>query len=252
MARTLPNVPGIERLTQAERTELWEMAERNGWPRDALPALMSLESGFRANIRNPQPNQTATGLIQMIDSTAKGLGIEGGADELRTMNAAEQLPYVEKYFQRAFKHLSGAPRLADFYLANWGARPGLPLSHVLATKGDDTPVRSGSSITYGDHYRLNRGLDANGDGRITVADLDTKLRRTLQGRGRISADPPAMTPPVWLAFFLDFPFYLGDSGLLVRGLQHALNQHGARLALDEKLGPNTHAALVAARRGRNV
>lgn len=153
-------VAGLRGTSPEFRSELFKLAARNAWNVDHLAAAISSESGFKASAKNPMGS--ASGIIQMINATALSLGIVDGAEGVRRMSAEQQLPYVEKYFQRAFKNLSGAPQRVDFYLALWGARPGLPMSAVLSRAGDKL-------------YPLNAALDVDKSGVITVSDLDARL-----------------------------------------------------------------------------
>ena len=162
-------VPGLESTTPQFRYALWSMAQRNGWDVDAIAAVMSLESGFKPDAKNPKA--TASGLIQMIDATAKSVGVPGGADGLRRLSAVEQLPYVETFYSRAFGR-SLTPRPVDYYLAGWGSGVGGPMSHVLARRDDPLKFNNGTENL----YTLNSVLDRNKDGTITVSDIDAHLR----------------------------------------------------------------------------
>jgi peptidoglycan hydrolase-like protein with peptidoglycan-binding domain len=245
MARILA-VPGIQRTGAEFRRALWDMAQRNGWDVDAIATVMSIESGFRAAIKNPQPNQTASGLIQMIDATARSLGIAGGAAQLRTMSDVEQLPYVEKYYQRA--GLRAGVRRVDFYLAGWGSGIGASFAHVLARAGERT-------------YELNKGLDANGNGEITVGDIDAKMAaQQAQARGQyVDAEPGGSTPPPLADAFLlarlrclaalygslpvlEVGAVRGDVTLAIREFQRA-----AGLKVDDICGPKTWSMLLRGR-----
>ncbi len=178
--RSILAVPGLKNTSSLFRYELWEMANRNGWNVDAIAAVMSMESGFNPTIKNP--HGTASGLIQMIDSTAKSVGIEGGAAELRTLSDVEQLPYIERYYLKAF---AGFPvenlRNVDYYVVGMGQRPGLKVDYVLVDRDTKPEV-----------YAMNSALDVDNDGKITVKDLAAHMARRMnapQGE-RLSAEPP--------------------------------------------------------------
>lgn len=162
-------VPGLESTTPHFRYALWSMAQRNGWDVDAIAAVMSMESGFRPDAKNPKA--TASGLIQMIDATAKSVGVPGGADGLRKLSAVEQLPYVETFYGRAFGR-SLTPRAVDYYLAGWGSGVGAPMSHVLARRDDPLKFNGGTENL----YTLNSALDRNKDGTISVSDIDAHMK----------------------------------------------------------------------------
>lgn len=178
-------VPNLRNAQTAGEHFWWsvaKMCEAHGWDPAAIAAIMATETGYtfspRAGENVWQPSRTATGLIQFIEATARGLGVvptsraptealaargEGrswATWTLMTMTAEQQLKLVEAYFARA----SDYTRPVDYYLLTWGAQPGLPLDHVLAELGQPA-------------YEANRGLDTNNDGTITVQDLDYVLSR---------------------------------------------------------------------------
>lgn len=187
-------VPGLSKTTPAFRRLLLDIAERNGWEVDALAAVISSESGFKADARNTLPGQTATGLIQMTDATAKGLGIKGGAPAgVLELSAEQQLPYVEAYFRRAFGDRK--PRRVDYYLALWGNGVGRPAEHVLARESDPRTFNSGKDNL----FTLNKGLDRDKDGQIEVSDLDAAVgARMAQANGQyieVTDDDPLAEIP---------------------------------------------------------
>ncbi len=177
--RTILDVKGLSKMNASFLRNFWAMCERNGWNVDDIATCISRESGFNASIQNPLPGQTASGLIQMIDATAKAMGIPGGAAELRTMSAEAQLPFVERYFRTALAILKGArPRRVDYYLALYGSsHVGKPFDAVLASKG-------------GRLYELNSGLDFDRDGKIVVADLDAAMAETQRRTGGVRVPVP--------------------------------------------------------------
>lgn len=154
---TLLDLPGLSARERAEpgfAYELAQTAERLGLDPNYLGAVMSLESGFDPSARNAQSK--STGLIQFMPATAITLGTS--VDALLRMSARSQLPLVQKYFAMAGRAVR--PTVAgDYYMATFlPAFVGADPSTVLASKGD--PV-----------YDQNRGLDADHDGSITVADV---------------------------------------------------------------------------------
>lgn len=158
-------VRGVDKTTARFRRLLFDMARRNGWSVDAIAAVISNESGFNATAKNP--HATASGLIQMIDSTAKAVGIAGGAAELRRMSGEDQVPYIETFYKAAFRNRA-VIRPVDYYLAGWGSGIGQPSSYVLASATDEKKYSGGTKNL----YDLNSGLDRDRDGRITVSDLE--------------------------------------------------------------------------------
>lgn len=153
-------VPGLEKMTPAFLRGLVDLAERNGWDPSGIALVIAEESGFNPAAKNP--NGSASGLIQFIESTAKSLGTTTAA--IRQMSAVEQLPLVEKFFQMSMgKKIP--ERIEDYILAPLG-RPdmiGRPDETVIYTKGSP-------------EYDANAGLDRDGDGTITVGDMRARMK----------------------------------------------------------------------------
>lgn len=199
---TRPRLSGAEKLPNSFWTAYHQMCDRHGWDAGAIAAVMHIESGFQpdAGINQWSPKRTASGLIQFIETTARGLGAEpttipppgldGSKGEGRAwatwtilkMSAEDQLDYVEAYFERAGANSSWRP--VDYYCATWGTGAGQSLATVLAMRGDD-------------EYEANKALDANSDGRITIADLAEFIDKHYPGGWTEVLQPPAPTssPP---------------------------------------------------------
>lgn len=119
-------------------------------------------STWSPQIRNP--GSTATGLIQFLDSTAKGIGTT--VEDLATMSRAEQMAYVEKYLEPYKGKLNN---FGDVYMAvHWPAGIGKDEGYVMYRKGSP-------------EYTANRNLDSNGDGTVTRGET---LARVLGATGR--------------------------------------------------------------------
>jgi murein DD-endopeptidase MepM/ murein hydrolase activator NlpD len=154
----LKPVVGIENTTAEFRQKVVQIANELQIDPSYLMAAMSFETGgtFSPSIRNAA-GSGATGLIQFMPSTARGLGTS--TDALARMTAIQQLDYVRKYFWPQRGRLKS---LEDVYMAIlYPAAIGKGANHVLFRRG---------SVT----YQQNRGLDWNGKGHITVGDA-TKL-----------------------------------------------------------------------------
>ena len=143
------------------------MAGRLGISEADLMAVMSFETGgtFNPSIPNAA-GSGATGLIQFMPSTARGLGTT--TEALARMSRAEQMQYVEKYLSN--KGVRGG-NLSDVYMAVlFPAAVGKPDDYVLFGRG----AMSGYT---GRAYTQNRGLDSNGDGSVTKAEASAKVLR---------------------------------------------------------------------------
>ena len=143
--------------------EVEAMAGRLGTRPEFIMATMSFETGgtFSPSVKNP--TSSATGLIQFLDSTARGLGTSTG--ELSRMSSVEQLHYVEKYFQPFTGRLG---TLEAVYTSVLSGSPKPDPNTTLFSAGSNA-------------YSANRGLDLNGDGRITAGEATSKVRERISG-----------------------------------------------------------------------
>ncbi|HLJ57195.1 MAG TPA: transglycosylase SLT domain-containing protein [Chthonomonadaceae bacterium] len=133
-------------------------------PRDLL-AIMMRESGVNPAAHNRSSG--AVGLIQFLPGTLSDIGWHDGASAFRELDAAEQIPWIEK-FLRPWSHY-GLGSTARLYQAIF-----LPISLRDHASASSTLIsRDGK---YADWYARNRQLDLNGDGRITVSELQQAIR----------------------------------------------------------------------------
>ena len=127
----------------------------------SLLAVMRFETGgtFDPTIRN-QAGSGATGLIQFMPQTARGLGTT--TDALARMSPERQLDYVERYFQ-PYKGKLGS--LQDTYMAVLYPKAiGKPEWHPLFSEGTTA-------------YRQNAGLDRDKKGVVTVGDAVARVQQ---------------------------------------------------------------------------
>jgi len=140
-------------------TDLQAIAKRLKTEPAWLLNVMASESLFDPKARNGLPGQTATGLLQFIESTAQSMGTTTKA--IRRMNSVEQLRLVEKYLTPFRGRLNS---LADVYLA---------VFRGFIIEGGETSVVAPLDKSNKERriYSLNRWLDFNGDGKITKGEL---------------------------------------------------------------------------------
>lgn len=144
------------------------IADQLGMPDDGPNWLMSCiawETGerFSASVKN-MAGSGATGLIQFMPATARGLGTT--TDALAKMDELQQLDYVYRYFLPYRGRLNS---LADTYMAIlWPAGIGKPLDWALW----DEATRPTT-------YRQNAGLDVNKDRVITKREAASKVQAKL-------------------------------------------------------------------------
>jgi hypothetical protein len=138
---------------------------------DFLMSCMAFESGetFSPSVKNP--HSSATGLIQFMDATAKGLGTTTAA--LAKMSAVDQLDYVEKYFK---SYAGKLKTIEDTYMVIlYPKAVGKENTYAVFTK----PSKM---------YDVNSGLDADNDGIVTKAEAGSapaaKLKKGLKPGNR--------------------------------------------------------------------
>jgi hypothetical protein len=139
--------------------ELQAIAKRLKTDPAWLLNVMASESLFNPATRNRLPGQTASGLLQFIESTAQSMGTT--TEEIRRMSPVEQLRLIEKYLAPFRGRLNS---LADVYSA---------VFRGFIVEGGDTSVVAplGKSNRERRVYSLNRWLDFNSDGKITKGEL---------------------------------------------------------------------------------
>jgi len=149
------------RVTRAFKVKLLSVAEEISVDPNHLIAAIAFESAesFSPAIKNAA-GSGATGLIQFMPATAKGLGTS--TTELAKMRAVDQLDFVAKHFM---PYKGKCSTLSDVYMAIlWPAAVGKPETYVLFDKTNNPMT-----------YKQNRGLDANDDGLVTKQEATSKV-----------------------------------------------------------------------------
>jgi hypothetical protein len=140
-------------------TELQAIAKRLDTEPAWLLNVMASESLFNPKARNRLPGQTATGLLQFIERTARSMGTT--TEMIRRMSPVEQLSLVEKYLMPFRGRLNS---LADVYLA---------VFRGFIIEGGDARVVAPLNNSNKERriYSLNSWLDFDGDGKIVKGEL---------------------------------------------------------------------------------
>lgn len=128
-----------------------------------LMAVMYSES--RLNPHAVNPSGGATGLIQFMPATAKGLGTSTAA--LLRMNSIQQLDYVYKYYK---KYAGKIKSFEDLYLINF---------FPIALGRPNNWVLQSSDLTPSVVARYNPRVDLNQDGKITVGEFKRSIWKHL-------------------------------------------------------------------------
>ncbi|PLR25054.1 lytic transglycosylase [Caulobacter zeae] len=151
------------KVSAAFRLRVLQIAAQLGIDPSDLMACMAFETAetFRPDIRNAA-GSGATGLIQFMPSTAAALGTT--TTTLAAMTAEEQLTVVHRYFKPwAFR----LKNLGDVYGAIlWPGMIGRTDDYVVFDKADAKRPKL---------YIQNAGLDFNRDGKITRAEVCSKI-----------------------------------------------------------------------------
>lgn len=149
-------------LTDKFYSKVVQISKRLKCNPDELMGVMNSESGINHKAVNEKSN--ATGLIQFMPDTARSLGTT--TEKLKNMTAVEQLDYVEKYLEKQKKAagFSNDEQLSAGELYALVFLPGRANRSVLTSQGEK-------------YYSWNKGLDRNKDGKITVAELDTRVKK---------------------------------------------------------------------------
>ena len=127
---------------------------------DYMMATMYMESKFDAAAQNPKSQ--ATGLIQFMPTTAKGLGTS--IEALKSMKAIDQLDYVEKYYKQFGTLVTKIKEPAESYL--------LVFYPAAIGKGDDYVLGSEKSDDYARKVaEQNKIYDVNKNGFITKGEV---------------------------------------------------------------------------------
>jgi hypothetical protein len=157
----MPEIAWGKKVGPAFKTKVIKISENLGCDPSHLMAAMAFETGekFSPSIKNPTSG--ATGLIQFMPKTAKGLGTTTAA--LAAMTAVDQLDFVEKYL-KPFKNKMTT--VADVYMTILFPKAvGKPAAFVLFKKGTKA-------------FEQNP-LDANNDGQVTKDEAASKVQAKL-------------------------------------------------------------------------
>jgi peptidoglycan hydrolase-like protein with peptidoglycan-binding domain len=170
----IQGVRGNPNVTPEFVREVEAMARRLGTRPEYIMAVMSFESGGSFSPAKENRSTHATGLIQFMPDTARGMLAEEGVNVssarareiFAAMKPVEQLRYVEKYLaQRKFNGRLGS--LEGVYTA------------VLSGHARQNPndVVFGPGIS----YNANAPLDWDGDGQIIAAEATSPVAFRLFG-----------------------------------------------------------------------
>lgn len=200
---SLADLPGLYRTTPEFRAALVQLARDNNLDPDKVGAVIAIESGFRANDQNSR-GERALGLIQFwadyFPALARAARMDVTWEDLRHLSATEQLPLVMAYFRQ--HRITAANSAADYLVATFlPSQIGKPSGTVLALRGS-SDLLPGTKLKLGTIYASNPTYDTNGDGVITVGDLQERIDGVLNAAGqrlRIPVDDEIELPTMYPA-----------------------------------------------------
>lgn len=131
-------------------------------PAEWLMSVMHSESKFDASVANYK-GSGATGLIQWMPATAKDYNLT--VEKIRNMNHIEQLDYVYRYLNDKRQKYGNYESLTDLYLA------------ILYPKAMAEEYCFTLYATPSVAYKMNIGLDMDKDGRVTIQDIDKRMKK---------------------------------------------------------------------------
>lgn len=143
-------------------TKVRHVSEKLEIPPEWLMAVMYSESRFNAAAENFR-GSGAVGLIQFMPATAKDMGIS--TQKLAKMTHEEQLEWVYRYMEMYKQKYGAYESLCDFYLA------------ILYPKARQQESCYTLYSSPSKAYKQNIGLDEDKDGRVTVGDIDKRMKR---------------------------------------------------------------------------
>ncbi|MGB1204332.1 MAG: phage tail tip lysozyme [Chitinophagales bacterium] len=137
-----------------------EIGQNLDIPADWLMGLIHSESGFDPNVKNMK-GSGAKGLIQWTKATLRAYNIKK-----LPKTPLEQLDYVEAYLADQKKRYGSFKNFTTLKLA---------VLYPVAMKKKNSYVLFESPFL---DYHQNEGLDTNKDGKVTVADIEQKMKAT--------------------------------------------------------------------------
>lgn len=211
--------------------------------------VMKSESDVRAAAWNDNPKSlppekrwNASGLIQFMPPTLKGLGWARGHAAFRELSASQQLDFVRAYYLPHKGHLGSVGAL---YTATF-------LPALVKHAGDPSFVLTAEAGPLPWAYSPNKAFDTNRDKAITVGELEAAVERACHGPrweelvARLAASAPGAEQPCPEE---PLPFDITS----IRGVQQALSRLGHHPGpIDGIAGPQTHAAIVAFQAAREL
>lgn len=163
--------------------KLLEVSSNVGMRPEDILNIMAIESGL-----DPAAGHSggATGLVQFMPDTLKGLGYHGTSDSFKEVSAVEQLTYVEKWMKSIISMNGGKhPKsVSQYYVGNFlpvalrlpGIQKEDPNTIIVAKHPTRAHLPGVSIKREMLFYNSNTGLDKDKNGAITYGDIQAVVR----------------------------------------------------------------------------
>jgi hypothetical protein len=174
-------------------TELVQLASETGMRPEDIIAVMVSESGLNPSAHNPHGG--ATGLMQFMPGTLKGMGYQGSPAEFGQLSGEQQLPFIKRLIEGNMR-LNGGPltSAAQYYVAVFwpvglklpGVRQGDPSTIIVE---ENPPTVGNYSKKYYDigikipasqesaAYKANPVFHGDLPGAITYGDMMRQVQK---------------------------------------------------------------------------
>ena len=147
---------------------------RWGFEHKTNPRSMLAVSAFEAGGVNPAAANPAGayGLFQWTEASRTKIGWLKPMAMIATLPSEEQLPLIDRYFRGHAPYGSIGEVYGETFLPGRMMARGRSPSTVLTEKGEPEKF-----------YESNKSLDADGNGKITIGDLETSALRAVKSMG---------------------------------------------------------------------
>lgn len=169
--------------------KLVEMSNELGMKPEDILNVMAVESGLNPSAHNQNGN--ASGLVQVMPSTLKGIGFKGTHSDFRNLKAEQQLDYIKQLIRSNIKYNGGPFKsAAQYYVSNFipaalkipGIKNEIPSTIIVARNPEVAHVPHVDIATEAKYYMANKGLDVDNDGAITFGDIQRVLAQKAKGK----------------------------------------------------------------------
>lgn len=172
-------------VTEAERSIVLAEGTRRGWPAEELDAAIAIESGWNPSAHHPATR--AGGLIGFMPFILAKLGWTAGPEAFWRLSAAEQAPFVGRYF--------------DLVGVRW-TQPGDTYVALAAPKYVGAPDSTEVYPRGSKAWQLNPGWRDPLTGLITAGSIRrVLLRKMRRGPAKLPANARVQVSP-WLVVAL--------------------------------------------------